>query len=144
MNQTPKDILLEQHQAMAAKLDRVSEGVLAAELGRRDLTTHKNLAGAMAQKLWLELIWPSRRAWAGLAAVWVVLAVVHFAGSRYSSQSSVNPQIIAANWREQEQLFAELLSEHSTILAKPQAPAAPPPPLGTSALWPTEEKTACA
>jgi hypothetical protein len=144
MNQTPKDILLEQHHAIAAKLDRVSEGVLVTELSRPTFATRKNFATTIFQKLWLELIWPSRRAWAGLAVVWVVLAVVHLASAHNSPQSSINPQIIVANWREQEQLFAQLLNEHPAILAKPPAPAAPPPPPATSALWPNEENTSWA
>jgi len=133
MNKTPKEILLEQHHAVAPKLDHLCEDVLVTELG----------AGPFYLKLWNELIWPSRRAWAGLAAIWVVLAVMHLASGRNFPQQSYNPQIIAANWRAQQQLFVQLVSQLGSISARSPTPAAPPPApdksagafIGNNAVW---------
>ena len=45
-----------------------------------------NFAAAIGLKLWNELIWPSRRTWGALAAVWVVLAIINIS-NRMSFQT---------------------------------------------------------
>jgi len=138
---TPKEIILESHRAAEPRLDRLREAVLAAELGRP--ASRPNFAAALAQKLWLELIWPSRRAWAGLAAVWVVLAVVHFATQRPidSTLYPVNPQLMTS-WVQEQQLLAQLLDHPRPAPAKDPAPARPDQgdgPPAKSAQWLAEE-----
>ncbi len=81
---TPREIILESHRAVEPRLDRLRETVLAAELATAlsGPKVRPQSAGNILQKLWLELIWPSRRAWAGLSAVWVVLGVVYLSTLR--------------------------------------------------------------
>lgn len=59
------------------------------------------------------LLWPHPKAWAGLAAVWVLIFVINFAG-RDETQSMAkkspppSPEMVAA-LREQHRLFVELV-----------------------------------
>jgi hypothetical protein len=65
--------------------------------------------------LWLELVWPCRRVWAGLAAVWVIIVLVnlHLAGPRsvMTAQNASSPQNGWQAIREQQQLIAELTAQ---------------------------------
>jgi hypothetical protein len=152
---TPKEILLETHQALTPRLDRLRESVLAGELGGASSVSamgqkRKNIFAAIPLKLWNELIWPSRRAWAGLAAVWVALAVVHFSqrDSTAFTKSNSAPQMMAQwnglrtdpqmmAWGEPEQwLLEQSLYERRQMAERhpqPPAPAAPPAASGKSA-----------
>jgi hypothetical protein len=131
MNKTPRQILLESHSAAAPQLDRLREEVLVAEFGTANRAT--TFPAAILQKLWLELIWPSRRAWAGLAAAWVMLAAVYLSTQRPGDDKAqpMNPEIIAA-WMQQQQLLAALL-DHPRSLSLPKdlpAPLLPAPARG--------------
>jgi hypothetical protein len=142
---TPRQILLESHRATEPQLDRLLEEVLAAEFGSTMLRPSKNrhFAAAILQKLWLELIWPSRRTWAGLAGVWVALAALYLTTQRPADPKlpPANPQMIAA-WMQEQQLLAQLLERPAHLAAKIPAPAAPPPTPVKSAEWQAEEKDA--
>jgi len=81
---TPREILLERHRHAEPRLDAVRRKALAtlAASGRANqahLASAQGSGGAvkgaaaMLKKAWLELIWPSRRAWAGMAALWLVV-----------------------------------------------------------------------
>jgi hypothetical protein len=78
---TPREILLEQHRSAAPKLDAIRREVLAEKV----TPARAGGSGALAAVwlnwpvvLWRELIWPCRRIWTGLAAVWVLLFIVDF------------------------------------------------------------------
>ena len=65
------------------------------------------------------LLWPHPRAWAGLAAVWVVIFVLHFTSldttQMVASKSAPpSPELIAA-LKSQEKLLAELLNDNSDV-----------------------------
>lgn len=120
MNPTPKEILLEPHRAVEADLDRVRESVLAAELGKGKQGNAPPKTPLLV-KLWLELIWPSRRAWAALAAVWTALAVIHFASTPRPAAAPSALEVAAA-WQEEQRLLNQLVSQ------RPPMPVAPPPP----------------
>ena len=67
---TPREILLERHQAAAPKLDAIRREVVevAADVNRRkqsvrELTFAATLASAIRLSF-LELVWPCRRIWA--------------------------------------------------------------------------------
>ena len=79
---TPRDIMFARHQATAPKLDVIRREVMAVELreGRRAAVPKFRVAdtATLPKLVWLELIWPCRRIWTGLAAVWVLLFIVNF------------------------------------------------------------------
>jgi hypothetical protein len=76
-------------------------------------------------KLWFELIWPARRIWAGLAAVWVALAIFNIsqAGGRETvvAKSTVPAAEVRLAFQEQQRLLAEILGPPPAA-----APAEPP------------------
>jgi hypothetical protein len=121
---TPREILLERHQAAAPKLDAIRREVVAvaADVNRRkqpvrELTFAATLANAIRLSF-LELVWPCRRTWAGLAAVWIALFIfnvsqrdkVELAARKLPPPS---PEAILA-WRQQERLLAELIGSSGT------------------------------
>jgi len=116
---TPRDILLKRYQDAAPKLDAIRREVVevAADVNRRkqpvrELTFAATLANAIRLSF-LELVWPCRRTWAGLAAVWIALFIfnvsqrdkVELAARKLPPPS---PEAIMA-WRQQERLLAELI-----------------------------------
>lgn len=125
---TPREILLDRHRKAEARLDAIRERILATELpveaDSRSLPLDHSFSLAVAgMKLWQELILPCRRIWCGLAAVWLVIAVMNVT-SKDSPKianrrtSPPNSEILMAT-REQRLLRQELLG--SSII-----PAAPP------------------
>jgi hypothetical protein len=78
---TPRDILLVRHQTAAPKLDAIRREVLAEKV----TPARAGGSGALAAVwlnwpvvLWRELIWPSRRIWTGLAAIWILIFIFNF------------------------------------------------------------------
>jgi predicted anti-sigma-YlaC factor YlaD len=76
------------------------------------------------QSFWRELIWPSRYAWTGMAALWVLMLAVN---GRISDRPiieagahSSSPREMMQAWEEQNRILAEL-AQPSFV-----APAAPP------------------
>jgi hypothetical protein len=142
---TPKEILLARHKAVEPKLDEIRRDLLAESFGlRREAERHaafeqgsrtpkavSSLRFATAVKiLWRELILPRPRAWATVAALWVVIAALKLstpeAPHAVAQKSSASPEILA-EVRQQKLLFAELVG-----VAKPQVvtpmKATPPQP----------------
>jgi len=76
-------------------------------------------------RLWLELIWPARRIWAGLAAVWLALVLFNFsqAGGRdaLTAKSTVPAAEVRRALQERQVLLTELLGQPPAA-----APAEPP------------------
>jgi hypothetical protein len=115
---TPREILLARHRAAEPKLDAIRREVVnaAADVNRRkspvrELTFATALAKAI-RLLYLELVWPSRRIWAGLAAVWILIFAVNFSMRDHSPivawKSPPTTETIMA-WRQQERLLVELI-----------------------------------
>jgi hypothetical protein len=119
---TPREILLKRHQAAAPKLDAIRHDVLNAEfkVGQASRLSLISLFFQMEtgwksvlRLLWQELIWPCRRTWTALAAVWMALFIfnvsqrdkVELAARKLPPPS---PEAILA-WRQQEKLLAELI-----------------------------------
>ena len=81
---------------------------------------------------WLSaLLWPKPRAWAGLAALWVLVFALHLAARDDSpaiakQTAPLSPQVLMA-LREQEQLVAELIGRSGAPDADRPQPAAPRP-----------------
>jgi len=114
---TPRDILLARHQAVLPKLDALRQQAVTA-------------AGAPSARFgwvagwvmvlrglevgWREVIFPSRRIWAGLAAVWVGLLV--FNVSERAPQSAVaarqpSSSAMLMTWRDQKNMLNEVFAE---------------------------------
>lgn len=85
------------------------------------------------QVLWQELVWPCRRTWAGLAAVWVGLLAFHLAqsgrGQTITAQSSSPPAAeIRFAWQEQQRILIELIgSTPLDLSAEPTRRSDPQP-----------------
>jgi hypothetical protein len=76
---TPREILLKRHRSVEPRLDRMWAENLSPELRSEGAPTRANVFLAVGWTLWRELIWPSRRIWAGLACAWVLIAVLNVA-----------------------------------------------------------------
>ena len=77
------------------------------------------------------LLWPHPTAWAGLAAVWLVILGINLTtrhGSTALAKHSapVSPQVIMA-FQEQERLLAELIGPSEVPVAERPKPAPPRP-----------------
>ncbi len=134
---TPREILLEQHRSAAPKLDVIRREVVkvAADVNRRkqpvrELTFAATLANAIRLSF-LELIWPCRRTWAALAAVWIALFIFN-ASQRDKSELAArklpppSPEAILT-YRQQEKWLAELIGPNEPQAAAPPKPFLPQP-----------------
>ncbi len=77
------------------------------------------------------LLWPHPAAWAGLAAVWVIILGLnltsHDAASRVAKRSSPpSPQVFMA-FQEQQRLLSELIGPRETPVAERPKTALPQP-----------------
>ena len=77
------------------------------------------------------LLWPSPKAWASLAAVWLVLLIVNISSNNASRAVAAvlprtEPEKILA-WREEQLLLTELLGSQEMPIADRPKPAAPRP-----------------
>ena len=116
---TPREILLAQHRAVELKLNiirreavEVSSDVNRRKQPVRELTFAATLANTIRLSFW-ELIWPCRRTWAALAAVWIALFIFNVSQRDQAELAArklppPSPEAIMA-WRQQERLLAELI-----------------------------------
>jgi anti-sigma factor RsiW len=76
--------------------------------------------------VWHELIWPSRYAWAGMAALWVAMLVINGglsgSASGEAGRVAISPQEMQRNWEEQNRVLVELSLPSFGFVA----PAPPP------------------
>ena len=118
---TPREILLARHRAAEPKLDAIRRSAVAETFGPD--ASGKPCSGMVAWLLrcstipWRELVLPSRRLWAGLAAVWVVLAIIHL--SQRDTVSSITGQPVHSpammmSWQVQQRLMNEVLVDRVT------------------------------
>ena len=116
---TPREILWNRHRPVEPKLDRMWAKTLAPALRADETPADGNAFVAFGWTLWRELIWPSRRIWAGLACAWVVILALNVAFSEPATRvaSKVEPrsrdEIQALI--EQRRMLAQLLD----LQAKP-------------------------
>jgi hypothetical protein len=109
------------------------EEILAAAAANRGAEPGRELALLAAVRLWLrELLWPAPQAWAGLAAVWLVLLAVNLTTREPASANLARFAAPATPVRrellsEQHQLFAELVGPPEPRPAdRPKPPASQP------------------
>jgi len=121
---TPREILLQRHQAADAKLDHVRNDVVS-QLSKTTAATEPGASTIALRKLWRELVWPKPIAWAGVAAAWGLILVLKFstqdASHVMAQKSSASPEAIA-EVRQQKRFFAELVG----IAERPAAASANP------------------
>jgi hypothetical protein len=132
----PRDILLARHQAAAPKLDAIRREVLV-RLNHKDTKARSwtdnfvSLCLGGSNKLWRELIFPCRRTWAALAAVWMALFIFNVSQRDKSELAArklppPSPEAIMA-WRQQEKLLAELIGPSGTSDAERRKIVLPKP-----------------
>lgn len=117
---TPRDILFQRHQAAEPRLDAIRRELVAAaaDVNRRKQPVREwRFAAAPANAvrlLFLELLWPSRRIWTGLAVVWFLLVLVNF--SQRDPMNSVTgksgrPVTLILSLQTQQRWMNELLAD---------------------------------
>lgn len=121
---TPREILLEQHRSAAPKLDAIRREAVEG-LNNKDAKAQSwadilvaSLLGC-SNKLWQELIWPCRRIWTGLAAVWVLLFIVDFSQRDNVSGVTGKPARsgeVIMSLQAQQRWMNELLADRSAPL----------------------------
>jgi hypothetical protein len=98
-----------------------AEILAAAELPPRPAPRASFLSGLNQQlSMWL---WPHPKAWAGLAAVWVLIFAVDFSARDWRqpvAEKSAPPSLeTVAEVRRQKLLFAQLMGPDEALVAKP-------------------------
>jgi len=109
---TPRDILLERHQAMEPRLDAIRRDVLAG-LGK---AVRREPSPNLIVRLWVEVFWSCRRIWGGLAVVWMGLCLFNLAQrdpAELRLARSPAPVPTMATLQEQERMLNELLADRS-------------------------------
>lgn len=124
---TPREILLERHQAAAPKLDAIRRKIVSAEFRRN------KFAATVFNWLflpWRELVLPSRRIWTGLAAVWVLILAANFSLQDHSqvAMSKVSPSpVMMLTFQQQEKMLGELFGQDEPRVAEPAKTFVPQP-----------------
>lgn len=82
-----------------------------------------------ANKSWLyQLLWPCPQAWGALAAVWVVVLFLNYAGAEKSEVSvakATESREVMMALKQQQRFQAELMSANDTPVAEPPKFSAP-------------------
>jgi hypothetical protein len=123
---TPREILFARHQTAAPRLDAIRREAVD-ELNNQDAKPRSYLFRFAPLRLccsnifWQELVWPCRRTWTGLAAVWVLLFIVNF--SQRDNESSITGKSVRSgevimSVQAQQRWMNELLADRS---APPEA-----------------------
>ena len=138
---TPRDILFTRNEAATPKLDAIRREAVAG-LNHQDIKAQRGTANLVSlcfvgsNKIWEELIWPCRRIWMGLAAVWVLLFIVNFSqrdSSEFMAKKTPSPEMILT-FRQQERLLAELIGPDELRAAEPPKIFSPKPRTETTKL----------
>jgi hypothetical protein len=131
---TVRELLFQRHQQATAKLDRMREHVLSEAFQPAPCSHRKGgdvrspLLLRLFLTIWQELIWPSRFAWGGMAAIWAALFVVNLEMKGPPRQRLGSTRAVAASqtFAEQRQLLVELLQPvNPTPADRPRAKPQP-------------------
>ena len=114
---TPRDILLDHHRRLEAKLDAIRQTAVATAGDRRTPAVPAPF-GVFNWPMvwWRELILPNRRLWSGLATIWVLLLLINV--SQRDPVSSVTGKPASApalmmSWQVQQRWMNELLADRT-------------------------------
>ncbi|HXB58342.1 MAG TPA: hypothetical protein VNU95_02200 [Candidatus Acidoferrales bacterium] len=132
---TPREVLFERHWAARPKLDAIRREMVAKinHQGAKAQSERINLASwclGSLNKIWRELIFPSRRIWAGLAAVWILIFAANFSMRDQAvtpMAKASTPAQMAASFQEQQELLAQLIGPNEPVVAEPQKKYVPRP-----------------
>jgi hypothetical protein len=121
---TPRELLMQQHYSAIPELDRLRQKVLASEwpeLREPAKRPERNFIAAVVMKLWRELFSPCRQAWAGFAAVWVGLFVLHVATTDTAERRvrAASPAQLAETLEYRRRLLVSLFPPFDAAPAKP-------------------------
>ena len=108
------------------------EILAAAEAHRRPAVIHAPTLAALLGSRLRELFWPAPQAWAGLAAIWLVILganfVMHEPSPRdFALRAAPSAQVMREMLKEQQQLFAELVGPEDKSESDRPKPLAPQP-----------------
>lgn len=122
---TPRELLLEKNAGALPDLDRVRRAALD-EIFPPPRRRPARSPLAWAATLWEQLVLPSRYAWAGVAAAWLIIVAVNVTqagggAAATTSQTTAPAQLEMV--REQRALEAELLG--TRLVAQPAQLRAP-------------------
>jgi hypothetical protein len=136
---TPREILLHRHEAAEEKLNHIRRAAIA-QMVKPSVPQVESLPLRALLTLWRELIWPCRRTWAGLAAVWLVLLTLQLASRDPAEVAArttprTSPEVLMV-LRQQQLLLAELV-ERSESRAADKPKTVPPRPRsqGRDEMW---------
>jgi hypothetical protein len=112
---TPRDLLFTRHQAATPKLDAVRREVVS-RLSAANPPNPDTSSVHLLARFWQELILPCRRTWTGLAAVWILILIVHL--SQRDTVNSItgkpaDPEQMAMLPQAQQRLLNELLADRA-------------------------------
>ena len=105
------------------------EILVATDVNRRN---DREFTFAATTRLWLrQIFWPSPVAWAGLAAVWILILAVDFSVRDKlpvaSAKSGLPPTEVIVQLRQQQRLLAELIGPRDVRDADRSTPLVPRP-----------------
>jgi hypothetical protein len=134
---SPREILLERHQAADSGLNAVRKTVLANEcqvdagIAVHGTENRSPLPLRIATKIWMELIWPVRRIWAGFAVVWIAMAAWHYGSATTSAGTPISARAASSEvlmvWLEQKTFVSELTGASEPSNTDPPRDVPPKP-----------------
>ena len=138
---TPRELILERHQPAEAKLKTIRAEDLAA-CARSAAQPSRTRPSAFdfstaVVRFWRDTFWPWRRAWIGIAAIWVFILAFGLGARETPRTASTKPlppdAAELAVLQEQKQLLAQLLGKEAPVLVSrlrvpgPRSAIEPPP-----------------
>ena len=123
---TPREILLERHQAAEPKLDAIRQSVVAAVYDRRTTKITDSSPVTDRRHFWREFLFSLRWHLAGLGASWLVILVLNLnVGPSTTFASALPaakippPQIILASLRENRRELQQLIQPAESSETRP-------------------------
>lgn len=127
---TPRDILLERHRAATPKLDAIRHKIVGRASSLSQNKEPETGKMPVLLLIWRELIFPSRRIWAGLAAIWIFIFIVNASQqdhSRVAMAKSSSSSEMVLSFRQQQTVLAQLIGQMEPQIAKPPKTFSPRP-----------------